>query len=711
MDTPLSAATAPAAKAPRSSHRVACGLCTANCGLVVTVQDDRITAVRGDRDHPVSRGYVCPKGAALGEIQNAPDRVAAPLRRNDDGGWVELTWDAALDEISGRLTSLREKYGPQAVAFHVGRAGIGKEFIGYAERFAHVFGSPNFSSCGSQCKWAYEMANHITYGKLAIPDLANSRCMLFWGDNPEQSMPVRKRLIAQARERGAAMIVVDPSRTRLAAGADFHLRVRPGTDAALALGFLHVVIAEGLYDREFVDAWTVGFDALAARAAEYPPERVADATGVGAEELVAAARTYGAGGPACIAMGNGIELHRDGVQAARALACLQSVCGNLDIPGGGLLTLKNGLTPVVPPVEPPAGGAPTAAIGAVEFPFFHELRGQAQANLLARAILDGEPYPVRGLVIGGSNPLVQWPGVERLREALASLDLLVVMDTSFTETTRAAHLVLPATLPVERDELWDTILVGGEPRLGLSPAAVRRAGARDDWYFWAELARRTGHAAAFPWATGREALDWRLAPLGLDAARLEARGAEGVIYAERTSRAYTRAGFKTPSGKVELFSATMAARGYDPVPGPAAGRAPGSVADGPEPRPSGGAPAVEFPLVLTSGARTVGYTHSRYRRVPMLRRLQPEPLLDVHPETAAEAGLADGETGLLVSAHGSLRVPVRFVDDLAPGVLRMPHGWEEANVNRLSGSRLEDLDPVSGFPVFRSLPVRLETAG
>ena len=213
---------------------------------MLTVEDNQITSVRGDHDHPVSRGYLCPKGAALGQIQSAPDRVPTPLRRSADGEWQEVSWEDALDDIAGRLTALRARYGPQAVAFHVGRAGIGKEFIGYAERFAHVFGSPNFSSCGSQCKWAYEMANHLTYGKLAIPDLAHSRCLLFWGDNPEQSMPVRKRLIEEARAQGATVIVVDPSRTRLAESADLHLQLLPGTDAVLALGFLHVVIAEGL---------------------------------------------------------------------------------------------------------------------------------------------------------------------------------------------------------------------------------------------------------------------------------------------------------------------------------------------------------------------------------------------------------------------------------------------------------------------------------
>jgi anaerobic selenocysteine-containing dehydrogenase len=392
-------------------------------------------------------------------------------------------------------------------------------------------------------------------------------------------------------------------------------------------------------------------------------------------------------------MGNGIELHHDGVQAARALACLQSICGNLDVPGGGLLTMKNGLAPLVPPVAPFRGAAPVAAIGAREFPCFHELRGQAQANLLARAILDGDPYPVAGMVVGGSNPLLQWPGVGRLREALARLELLVVMDTSFTETTRMADFVLPATLPVERDEVWDTILVGGEPRLGLSPAAVERPEARDDWEFWAGLARRLGHGESFPWASAREALDWRLAPLGVDTATLAARGPEGLLYAERTTRSYERGGFKTPSGKVELASSILASRGYDPVPGR-------------DPQEDGPA----FPLVLTSGARTIGYTHSRYRQVPALRRLQPKPLLDVHPETARAAGLAEGDLGLLTSAHDSLRVEVRFAADLAPRVLRMQHGWEEANVNRLSSAHLDDLDPISGFPCFRSLPVRLEAA-
>ena len=672
---------------------VACGLCTANCGLIVTVDDNRIVAVRGDRDHPVSRGYICPKGAALGQIQTASDRVPCPQRRLPDGGWQDVSWNSALDEIASRLAALRQSHGAEAVAFHVGRAGIGKEFIGWAERFAHVFGSPNFSSCGSQCKWAYEMANHITYGKLAIPDIVRSRCLLFWGDNPEQSMPVRKRLIAEARSQGAKLIVVDPNRNRMAADADFHLQLLPGTDATLALGFLHVVIAEGLFDRDFVQAWTVGFDALAARAAEFPPDRVAAVTGVPVDLLVAAARAYGSTRPACLAMGNGIELHHDGVQSARALACLQAICGNLDVLGGSVLTLKNRLTPLVPPVSPGPNGEVPAAIGAREFPFFHELRGQAQANLLARAVLDGDPYPVRGLVISGSNPLLQWPGVERLGEAFARLELLVVMDTSFTETTRVADYVLPATLPFERDEIWDTILVGGEPRLGLSAAAVDRADARDDRYLWSELARRLGHSEWFPWETTRDALDQRLAPLGVDAEELARRGPQGIIYADRVERAYEAAGFKTPSGKVELSSGVMASRGYDPVPGPVV----------PESGP-------DFPLILTSGARSVGYTHSRYRNVPALRRLQPKPLLSVHPDTAAAAGLSDGDIGVVVSSEGRLRVEVTLADDLVPRVLRMPHGWEEANVNRLSSARLDDLDPVSGFPCFRSLPVRLEAA-
>ena len=232
--------------------RAICGLCSANCGLLLTVEDRRITKVRGDREHPVTGGYICPKGAALVEIQCAPDRLTAPRRRRDDGRWEELSWEDAFDHVAEGLTRVRTRHGAESVAFYVGRAGIGKEFYGCAQRFAQAFGSPNFASAGSLCHWGVELGNVLTYGVLPVPDFAHSNCIVLWGDNPDQSFPSRRPLIAQARSNGAHLIVVDPSRTRLAADADLHLRLLPGTDAALALGMLHVVIAESLYDAAFV---------------------------------------------------------------------------------------------------------------------------------------------------------------------------------------------------------------------------------------------------------------------------------------------------------------------------------------------------------------------------------------------------------------------------------------------------------------------------
>jgi len=665
-----------------------CGLCSANCGVLLTVLEGRITAVRGDKEHPVTRGYLCPKGAALGEIQSAPDRLSAPLRKTAGGGWEELSWEDALEHAAGGLADLRERYGAESVAFHVGRAGIGREFIGYVQRFAEVFGSPNFSCAGSHCHYGKEMGNVLTYGTLPVPDFAHSSCIILWGDNPDQSLPARKQHIAEARERGAALIVVDPTRNGPARTADIHLRPLPGTDVALALGLIHVVIAERLYDQPFVEQWTVGFDRLAERASAYPPERVAVLTGVPEDQIVAAARLYGGSRPACVGQGNALELHRNGVQAARAVACLQAICGGLDVPGGGLFPLRSGLASLrvgKSSVRP--------AIGADEFPLFFAHRGQAQANLFSRAILEEKPYPLKGLVVVGSNPLVQWPGAARLPEAFGRLELLIVMDTSHTATTRAAHLVLPAALAVERDELWDAMSVDGEPLLGLAPPAVERPGAWSDWRFWNSLAQRMGYQDAFPWSSPRDALDWRLAPLGITSADLLERP-DGYRYGERSSRSYERAGFRTPSGKVELYSQALADRGHDPLPGYEI--------------PT---PDAAFPLVLTAGARTVGYIHSRYRNVQPLRRLQPEPFLEAHPQTGRSAGLAEGELALVTSAHGSVRVAVRFADDLDPRVLRMPHGWEAANVNLLSGTELEDLDPISGFPCFRSMSVRLEPAG
>jgi anaerobic selenocysteine-containing dehydrogenase len=298
-------------------------------------------------------------------------------------------------------------------------------------------------------------------------------------------------------------------------------------------------------------------------------------------------------------------------------------------------------------------------------------------------------------VVVGSNPLVQWPGVARLREAFDALELLVVSDLFLTETARQADLVLPATLPVERDELWDAQSLWIEPRLGLSPRATAPGDILTDVEFWSRLAHALGHGQQFPWSDDAGALDVRLSPLGLTRDDLAARP-EGVPYGEQRERTFEAGGFRTPSGKVELASSVLEEQGFDPLPTQALGAVPD---DDPA-----------HPVLLSTGARVVGYTHSRYRTIPSLRRLAPEPVLELSPASATAAGVSTGDVAVVSSALGEVRLRVDADAELPAGVAVAPHGWESANVNLLTSADPRDLDPVSGFPAFRSLRVAVARA-
>jgi formate dehydrogenase (coenzyme F420) alpha subunit len=672
-----------------------CLTCECHCGVRFVVQADRLAHAAGWEGHPDTHGFICPKGRALPLIEHSPDRLTQPLRRRRDGGWDPLTWNDSLDFVAERLLALKVKSGPQSVAVHVGEAGIGKQFTGYAERFCRAFGTPNFSHAGAHCHIAKEMANVLTFGTFPVADYAHSKCLVFWGCNPAKSYPALSRPIAAALRRGARCIVVDPEVTTLARRADLHLQLRPGTDGALALGLLHVVIGEALYDEPFVRDWTVGFEGLRERVLDYSPERVAEITWVPPEKIVAAARLYACSGPACIGQGIALELQSNGVQSVRAISCLQAVCGNLDVAGGAVFHAKPRLSKLR--LEDPAPSAP--AVGAAEFPVYHWHTGHAQANLHARAVLEGVPYPVWGMIVAAGNPVVSWPGSSAVRAALERLELLVVMDCFMTDTARLAHLVLPAATFLERDELWTSGSLNGTARLGLAHGVLEAPGeCHSDWDLWAGLARRLGYAVEFPWADEVSALEWRLAPMDLTVQELSSRP-EGCLFAEQSERKYLTRGFRTPTGKVELRSDRLEEFGYDPLPDYV------EPVEGPVSRPD---LAAEYPLVLTSGARTIAYVHSRFRNIDPLRRLTPEPEVEVHPDTAAALGLTGGRRAAVVSPRGRVEAKVRLSEATDPRVVRLPNGWSEANANLLTDCTVESLDPISGFPSARSFLVRLE---
>ena len=675
-----------------------CPLCEAHCGLEVDVVGGRVAAIAGCKGDPDTRGFTCPKGRALLELQNAPDRLRTPLRRNGSGGFYAISWDEALAEIADRLAGIREESGAEAVAVHVGRAGVDSHFIDYAQLFTYLFGSPNFSHAGSHCFMSKVMANTLTYGSYTVPDFSRAGCIVLWGHNPSASCPALTLTLRREQKRGARLIVVDPFRTPLAKSADVHVQLRPGTDGAVALGMLHVIINEGLADAAFAQQWVAGWEALLERVAQFAPERVEEISWAPAGELRRAARMFATEGPGCVAQGLAAELHVGGIQAIRGISALQAVTGYLDVPGGALLRPRGPLASLgimrnFPPAKVP--------IGQREMPLFVKLTTNAQANLYARAVLEGDPYPLRAMLVHCSNPLLTWPGGPgRVREAFEKLDFLVVMDHFMTMSARKADMVLPATTSLEHDELYDRFSYSAEPRLILSGAAVEREadGPISDWEFFRRLAAQLGLEGGFPWAGERVAISARLAPLGVAAEDLVNRP-EGIVYREHQHRAYESHGFRTPSGKVEVWSQQVAEVGQDPLPAFL------EPAESPASTPG---VAAEYPLILTTGARHVAYVASRGRNLPSLRKLMPEPVLDIHPETAAALGVAAGGRVRVVSPRGAVEVTASFTIDLDPRVVRLLHGWEEANANVLSHYGEPAYDPISGFPSWRAFLARVE---
>jgi len=673
-----------------ANSRTVCGICSGTCGMRFVRKGGEIAAVEGDRSHPVSRGHICAKGRAFPELLQAPDRLMAPLMKTASGEFEQISWEWAYQLLVERLRTIKRTYGAEALAVHVGQAGVGKEFLPYVERFCNVYGTPNFSTSGSHCFESKYMAAVATYGEMPIADYENSDCILLWGKNPLSSTPTVLGELARARSRGCALVVIDPRATPLAREATLHLQLRPGTDGALALGLLHVVIEEGLYDREFVRKWTVGFERLIRHVSDFTPERVEKITWVPAPKIREAARLYASSPSACISQGVAVELSTNGFQAARAIAILQAITGNLDVAGGAIFVREAKLTDL----RAVSRGDRKAAIGAGEYPLFHRSSGHAQANLYARAILEGKPYPLKGLVVAGSNPVLTWPNAEKVSRALGSLEFLAVMDPFMTETAKLADLVIPCASFLGGNELWDSAHLSSEPRVGLAPKLADE-GLPTNWEVWKEVALRMGYGDSFPWETEEEAIDFRLRSLDITFADLR-NAPEGHVYHRWAAKKYEQEGFGTPSGKVEIYSTELERHGYDPLP------AYTEPAESPVSTPE---IAALYPLVLTTGARTIGYLHSRFRNVPSLRDRSPEPYVEINPLTARGLDVENGEMVAVETRRGRIEVKARYTDRILPGVVSMPHGWNRANANALTDDAV--LDPVTGFPADRSLLARI----
>ena len=688
-----------------------CMQCPWGCGIHVHIKDGAIARISGNKNHAFSKGVVCPKGLAANEVLTHPKRITTPMRRTDDG-WEAISWDTAFEILVERLTQVKERYGPRSLAVAIGMPVLlgGNSTVSFLRRFCDIYGTPNCFSVESICFRCQIIARILTLGTYDVPDVTNSACVLVWGNNPQASNPPSAARIREALDEGAKLIVIDPRVTDFAAKADLHLQVRPGTDTALALSMMNVMITEGLYDREFVEEWTVGMDELAEAAAEYAPARAAEITGVPPDKIVQAARMFAGAPSACIVQGtNALDQHAVGLQSSRCVAILQALTGNVDNPGGFVSTSKVRLNPIRLPEM--MEGEP---LGADKYPLFNEVWGrnfgEGQAMLLADAILSGDPYPIKAMIVSASNPVITWPGGRKLERAMEELDFLAVMDLFMTPTAEKAHLFLPAATFLERVELCDYYgTLQAVPYVAMRRKLFQVGEAMSDVDFWIELGKRMGYQDLLPWADATEALDYALEPSAFSVEELDSLPDGGMPFgAVRLGQYLEKGGFATPSGKIELASDTLRDLGHDAVPRHRQSpEAPGgtmaatlSADEAEEPGEHGEPGEPVYPLILTTGARVLQYLHSEYRDIERLAKRGRQPLAELHPETAAAYGIEDGKPIQIETRHGSVRMQARVTDSILPGVVSLPHGWKDASVNDLTDDYQGD--PIIGYPILKS---------
>ena len=678
-----------------------CGLCGGSCLVDVYCKDGKVIKVEGNKTLPMSNGRVCVKGAALKQALYHPDRLLYPMKRvgeRGEGKFERISWEEALQTIADKMTETKEVYGARSTMIYVGHP---KWFRPQMSEFANGYGTPNIGTESSTCAYALMMACQSTFGQgvmMPMPDLRRCKALVVWGVNALYSNPVTAGgALLGAIQRGIKLIVIDPRCTPTSEYADIHLRPIPGTDGALALGMARVMITEGIYNKEYVERYTTGFEEYKAYVMEFTPEKVEEITGVPKDDMIAAARLMAAEAPCPIQMSASPVVHNiNGVQNARAVTMLLALTGSFGVEGGtmapgpGRAVLKDAFM-----------GTRKQRVDAgedvshEEFPAWAKLTAhEAQVTRLADYIEGKGDYPIRTLMSFGMNHHM-WPRPDRLEQAVKKLDFFVSADLYMTDTCKYADIVLPVQMSLEREQIEilgaDTIYYQGHVA---TPAGEA----------WSDMDIITGLAEKLGFEIGgeeaihnhEEFLRKSLTTTGLTLEEVKA-SPNGVkaknVMPGRTSEQILQV--KTPSGKIEFVSSVIGScnkEGHEGLP---------VYHDFREKLPM-----EEYPLILTTGSRRPQLFHSRTYRMPWLANLEEYPLVEVHPEDAKALEMEDGEKVMLRTPVGSMELTLSVNSSCLKGAVNVYHGAGDKDVNLL----LDDnyLDPISGFPGFKSYCCRLE---
>jgi anaerobic selenocysteine-containing dehydrogenase/thioredoxin reductase len=665
---------------------------------------------------------VCIKGATIPDVMYHPDRILYPLKRagaRGEGKWQRISWDEALDTIASRLKEIKETSGPEAI--HVS-CGSGQKHIGIqATKMAEwLWPTPNTHLGRYTCIHPDVMANSVTCGDTITyefgPDYADAKCIVFWGSEPDVATPKQARVVHRALRQGTKLMVIDPRPIPMAKRADLWLRLRPGTDMALALALANVIINEELYDKEFVENYCYGFDKLRAHVQQYSPEWAAGVTSLSMEEIRKAARLYATNRPGCvyIRLGSGAQ-QITSTQTCRAISILIGITANIDAKGGNLLyykTFRDALMwhPYLMfwGVKPPAA-VNDKRIGAKEYPLMHK-RAICHVPSTIRAMEEGK---VRAMWCIADNLVVAEMDNRRIWNILKNkLDFLLVSELFMTPTAELADIVLPAAFYPECDQLVEAF---GHPSSTVTATkrVVEPLGeCRDDREVAIEVAKRMGMDVR-PWNSMKDYLNWMLQYQGMTYDELLERPNATLTFPRSYERYRTSTPpFSTPTGKVELYSTIFEAMGADPL--PVFQEPPESPVRTPE-------LYQKFPFIYTH-YRIHGFMHSEGRQIRRQRHLAPEPYLQIHPERAAALGIREGDWVYLETPKSAgkarLKYRAQLLPEMHPDVVAGPHGWWfpekrdpehgafESNINALV-TLDPPYDPIVGVPQVRAILCRV----
>jgi anaerobic selenocysteine-containing dehydrogenase len=653
--------------------KTSCRMCHGSCRILVHVKDGKALKVEGDPDGPINKGTMCSKGLACLDLLYHPDRIKYPLKRKGkrgEGKWQRISWEEAYDSIVTKVKEITAQYGTLSISPTVG---TGRHPFFYMMRFMSASGAINRAGMPHICYTPRVGTAMVTFGRPIAHDCERSNCIVAWGSGIHYSNNdgYNARQFIEGWKQGARLICIDPVFSANASKADVWLQVRPGTDGAMALAWLNVIVAEGLYDKEFVDKWTNGFGELVEHIKPFTPEWAERITWVPARQIREAARLYASAKPASLLFGNAPEHGINSTSTLRCFHFLPAVTGNLDVPGGNVFlesplpgyVKRLSAKELIPPDVWDKRLAP--------FPLL-SLAFPAAGYAIHEAVLSGKPYPIKAYLVHGGGPLQSHENAKGLvYEAFKNAEFIEVMDHFLTPTAEMADIVLPAATFLEFDDVHAALAEAEMSGYVLAfQKVVEPVGeSKSDNEVFIELSKRLGYPYGFD--NHKQMLDWMLEPIGMTFDQFKEKG--WVSTSQRRLkhelgllRSDGKPGFDTPSGKVELHSETLEGMGLSSM--PVYNEPPESPVSSPE-------LAKEYPLILTTGIRSPVYFHSQYRQIPRLREIHPNPIVRIHPDTAQKHGISNADWVYIETPRGRCRQRAKLTLGIDAKVIMAEHGW------------------------------------